>query len=76
MTEQAVLQWITAYGYFGIFSLLILGIIGLPVPDEWLLVLSGYLVFKDVLGLFPTRDEAYAAYLAAKQQLHEGNTLC
>ncbi len=28
------------------------------------------------LGLFPTRDEAYAAYLAAKQQLHEGNTLC
>src|SRR4029079_11674481 len=54
MTEQAVLQWITDYGYFGIFFLLVFGIIGLPIPDEWLLVISGYLAFKDVLGLFPT----------------------
>ena len=54
MTEQAVVQWVTDYGYFGIFFLLIFGIIGLPVPDEWLLVISGYLAFKDVLGFFPT----------------------
>jgi len=54
MTEQAVLQWITEYGYFGIFFLLVFGIVGLPIPDEWLLVFSGYLAFKDVLGLFPT----------------------
>lgn len=54
MTEHAVVQWITEYGYCGIFFLLIFGIVGLPIPDEWLLVLSGYLVFKDVLQLFPT----------------------
>jgi membrane protein DedA with SNARE-associated domain len=54
MTEQAVIQWITAYGYFGIFFLLIFGIIGLPIPDEWLLVFSGYLAFKEVLGVVPT----------------------
>ena len=54
MTEQAVVQWITDYGYFGIFFLLIFGIVGLPIPDEWLLVASGYLAFKNVLGLFPT----------------------
>jgi membrane protein DedA with SNARE-associated domain len=54
MTEQAVVGWITAYGYFGIFLLLIFGIIGLPVPDEWLLVISGYLAFKNVLGFVPT----------------------
>src|ERR1700722_13627260 len=54
MTEQTVIQWITGYGYWGIFFLLIFGIIGLPVPDEWLLVISGYLAFKGVLGLFPT----------------------
>ena len=54
MTEQALVQWITDYGYFGIFFLLIFGIIGLPIPDEWLLVISGYLAFKNVLGLFPT----------------------
>ena len=54
MTEQLVVQWVTDYGYFGIFFLLIFGIIGLPVPDEWLLVISGYLAFKNVLGFFPT----------------------
>src|SRR5262249_2520582 len=54
MTEQAVVEWITAYGYFGIFFLLIFGIIGLPVPDEWLLVISGYLAFKNVLAFAPT----------------------
>lgn len=54
MTEQAVARWITDYGYFGIFFLLIFGILGLPVPDEWLLVISGYLVFKNVLGFIPT----------------------
>src|SRR5438094_3981315 len=54
MTEQAVVQWVTDYGYFGIFFLLIFGIIGLPVPDEWLLVISGYLAFKNVLGFGPT----------------------
>jgi membrane protein DedA with SNARE-associated domain len=54
MTEQAVVQWITTYGYFGMFFLLVLGIVGLPIPDEWLLVISGYLAFRNVLGLFPT----------------------
>src|SRR5437899_12163653 len=54
MTEQAVVRWVTDYGYLGIFFLLIFGIIGLPVPDEWLLVISGYLAFKNVLGFFPT----------------------
>src|SRR5262245_61332211 len=54
MTEQTVVQWITEYGYFGIFFLLIFGIVGLPIPDEWLLVISGYLAFKEVLQFFPT----------------------
>ena len=54
MTEQALVQWVTDYGYFGIFFLLIFGIIGLLVPDEWLLVISGYLAFKNVLGFVPT----------------------
>jgi membrane protein DedA with SNARE-associated domain len=54
MTEQALVRWVTDYGYFGIFFLLIFGIIGLPVPDEWLLVISGYLAFKNVLGFVPT----------------------
>jgi len=43
---EAVFRWVSNYGYAGLFSLLILGIVGLPVPDETLLVFSGYLIFK------------------------------
>src|SRR5215467_2554880 len=49
--EQQVLAWITQYGYVAIFSLLVLGIVGLPVPDETLLTFTGYLVFKGHLSL-------------------------
>ena len=41
-----VLHWLTQYGDFGLFGLLILGIVGLPVPDETLLVFSGYLISR------------------------------
>jgi membrane protein DedA with SNARE-associated domain len=49
--EQQVLAWITQYGYLAIFGLLVLGIVGLPVPDETLLTFTGYLVFKGHLSL-------------------------
>jgi len=38
MTEVH-LAWVTEYGYPAIFALLMLGIVGVPVPDEALLVL-------------------------------------
>jgi len=49
--EQQVLAWIAEYGYLAIFSLLVLGIVGLPVPDETLLTFTGYLVFQGHLSL-------------------------
>ena len=55
-----VLAWITQYGYLAIFGLLVLGIVGLPVPDETLLTFTGYLVFKRHLSL----PLAFAAALA------------
>lgn len=51
--EHQVLAWISQYGYVAIFSLLVLGIVGLPVPDETLLTFTGYLVFKGHLALAP-----------------------
>jgi len=48
--EQQVLVWITQYGYAAIFLLLVLGIVGLPVPDETLLTFSGYLIYKGHLS--------------------------
>ncbi len=38
--------FIYSYGYLGVFSLLMLGIVGLPLPDEWLLSFTGYLIYK------------------------------
>jgi membrane protein DedA with SNARE-associated domain len=45
--------WISTYGYFALFGCLMFGIVGLPIPDETLLALSGYLVFKGQFN-FPT----------------------
>jgi len=57
--EGTLLQWISHYGYLGIFFLLMFGIIGLPIPDEVLLTFSGYLVFKGQLALAPTITSAF-----------------
>jgi len=46
--------WVGQYGYPAIFFLLIGGIVGFPVPDQLLLVISGYLVLTKALSLAPT----------------------
>jgi membrane protein DedA with SNARE-associated domain len=51
---ETIAHWIGQYGYFGIFSLLMLGIVGVPVPDETLLTFAGYLVFKGRMHFIPT----------------------
>jgi membrane protein DedA with SNARE-associated domain len=42
---------IATYGYAGIFFLLLMGVFGVPVPDETLLIFSGFLVSKGNLRL-------------------------
>lgn len=53
------MEWIARYGYLAIFVLLMLGIIGLPVPDETILLFAGYLSFKGDLRLEPTLATAF-----------------
>lgn len=43
---ESVLAWVSHYGYAGLFGLLLLGILGLPIPDETLLIFSGYLIYR------------------------------
>jgi membrane protein DedA with SNARE-associated domain len=50
---ESVLGWVAHYGYEGIFGLLMLGIVGLPIPDETLLMFTGYLIFKHELQPLP-----------------------
>ncbi len=45
-----ITHWITQYGYGGLFVLLMLGIVGLPIPDETLITFSGFLVHKGDLS--------------------------
>ena len=46
-------------GYLALFGLLMLGIVGLPVPDETLLTFAGYLVFRQQFALLPTLTAAF-----------------
>jgi len=46
-------QLITDWGYAGIFLVVILGNIGLPVPEETVLAVAGYLVWSGRLQLLP-----------------------
>ncbi len=56
---ELILHWISEYGYFGIFALLVFGIVGLPVPDETLLTFAGYLVYGGRLQLAPAMLSAF-----------------
>ena len=62
MIRHFILQWVTQYSYLGIFSLLTLGIVGLPVPDEFLLTFVGFLIFRGRLQVVPA---ALAAFLGS-----------
>jgi len=46
-----ILDWVASYGYLAILGLLVLGIVGLPVPDETLLTFAGYLASRGELRL-------------------------
>jgi membrane protein DedA with SNARE-associated domain len=46
---ETVIHWIQLYGYEALFVLLVLGVAGLPIPDETLMVFSGALIARGTL---------------------------
>jgi membrane protein DedA with SNARE-associated domain len=54
LIHHKLLAFIAHYGYVGIFGALVLGIIGLPVPDEILMTFAGYLISQGRLHYIPT----------------------
>lgn len=52
------------YGYVAIFSLLVLGIVGLPVPDEFLLTGCGFLIYQGHLQPIPAFLSALAGSMS------------
>jgi membrane protein DedA with SNARE-associated domain len=47
---EGVFAWVLAHGYWALFLLLALGVVGLPIPDETLLVFTGYLISQGKLN--------------------------
>ena len=54
-----VFHWVVDHKYSGIFTLLVLGIVGLPIPDEGVLAFAGYLVYKGKLVFLPCLASAF-----------------
>jgi membrane protein DedA with SNARE-associated domain len=59
ISSQTILSWIIQYGYIGLFCLLMLGIVGVPFPDELTMTCAGYLIFKGYLQPGPTIIAAF-----------------
>jgi membrane protein DedA with SNARE-associated domain len=59
MVTETILRWVIEYGYIAVFSVLALGIIGAPIPDEGVLAFAGYLVYEGKLLLVPTVAAAF-----------------
>ena len=64
MSLQIFQAWLSTYGYFALFGSLVFGIVGLPIPDETLLTLSGFLVFKGQFSFLPTVFTSFAGSIA------------
>lgn len=63
INQETLSYLLVNYGSWAIFILLALGIVALPVPDESLIVLSGFLIHKEHLHPFPTLIAAYGGSL-------------
>jgi membrane protein DedA with SNARE-associated domain len=54
MPIETIQHWVDLYGYAVLFFGLVFGVVGLPVPDESMLALFGYLVSRGRFQFAPT----------------------
>ena len=64
MSMAEISQLATHWGYFGIFAVVILGNVGLPVPEETVLAVAGYLVWSGRVQLVPVLIVAIVSAVA------------
>jgi len=50
MSSTLVIHYITQYGYLGLYFILLISILGLPLPDEFLLTFVGFMSFSGQLN--------------------------
>lgn len=59
LSPEGIHHFFQQYGNIGLFGLLALGIFGLPVPDETLIVITGFLLAKSHLPFSSTLCAIY-----------------
>ena len=64
MSMAEINQLVSNWGYFGIFAVVILGNVGLPVPEETVLAVAGYLVWSGQAQLVPVLIVAIVSAVA------------
>lgn len=62
MLQETLQELIVRYGYFAMYALLAVGIVGLPVPDEILMTFVGYLTS---VGLFNFATALIVCFMGA-----------
>jgi membrane protein DedA with SNARE-associated domain len=46
-----IAEWMTAWGYYGIFVFVFVGNLGIPVPEETVMLAAGFLAGRDLLDI-------------------------
>lgn len=59
LPHDLITHWLSHYGSIALFILLAVGIFGLPIPDETLLVVAGFLMAKGHLSWYATIPSAF-----------------
>ncbi|MGC8602958.1 MAG: DedA family protein [Desulfomonilaceae bacterium] len=60
---EIIQGWIITYGYASLVALLMLGIVGAPFPDDFILLFAGYLISAGYFKPLPTVASAWLGSL-------------
>ncbi len=53
LNPVVIAEWLSAWGYLGVFICVFIGNLGVPVPEETVLLTAGFLAGRNILDLEP-----------------------
>ena len=53
LNPVGIAEWLSAWGYLGVFICVFIGNLGVPVPEETVLLTAGFLAGRNILDLEP-----------------------
>lgn len=59
MELYELLSYIEQYGYTALFFCLLLGIVGMPIPDEMIVMSGGFVLLLGILSVIPAFSLTY-----------------